>query len=201
MKVKIILDADFGFSHSGSVYTMDEMEYEMSQELYDYLKSIDKDSVYSSQVEAAINAGKTELKELHEKATDAFYNMVEHYWLYDGDNECELEAICGSLEEDVESGLYTLPMTMEEFIEAWESGKINTEDSVYSYEAKDLWIKLEKRPEEEWLDEFYETNYETHMQNLYRAWVFEHDHPFIADRVGCDLEACRDTDLNYRIDL
>jgi len=33
----------------------------------------------------------------------------------------------------------------------------------------------------------------------YRDWVFEHDNYFIAERVGCDLSACREDEPCYTI--
>ena len=35
----------------------------------------------------------------------------------------------------------------------------------------------------------------------YYDWVRTHDHPFIAERVGLDLEACRDQEVDYAIIL
>ena len=35
----------------------------------------------------------------------------------------------------------------------------------------------------------------------YYEWVKEHDHEFVAERVGLDLYACREDEVNYSINL
>lgn len=37
--------------------------------------------------------------------------------------------------------------------------------------------------------------------DAYFDWVKEHDHEFAAERVGLDLDACRDDEVNYTINL
>ena len=43
--------------------------------------------------------------------------------------------------------------------------------------------------------------YQGYRLNRYFDWVCEHDHMFIADRVGLDLDACHDDRVNYTICL
>ena len=37
--------------------------------------------------------------------------------------------------------------------------------------------------------------------DAYFDWVKEHDHEFAAERVGLDLDACRDDEVNYTITI
>ena len=40
---------------------------------------------------------------------------------------------------------------------------------------------------------------ESYDLNEYYNWVKEHDHAFVAERVGLDLDACRDDEVDYTI--
>lgn len=53
-------------------------------------------------------------------------------------------------------------------------------------------------PEEE--EDDYDNGYYYDLDKYYE-WVKEHDHEFVADRVGLDLYACREDEVNYSINL
>ena len=58
-------------------------------------------------------------------------------------------------------------------------------------------VLLEK-DEDDFDDEEYEDNYDL---DAYYEWIKEHDHGFAAERVGLDLDACRDEEVDYTIHL
>jgi uncharacterized phage protein gp47/JayE len=53
-------------------------------------------------------------------------------------------------------------------------------------------------PEDEEVD--YDNGYDYDLDKYYE-WVKEHDHEFVAERVGLDLYACREDEVNYSINL
>ena len=48
-------------------------------------------------------------------------------------------------------------------------------------------------------DDFDDEDEESYELNKYYNWVKEHDHYFVADRVGLDLDACKDDEVDYTI--
>ena len=48
-------------------------------------------------------------------------------------------------------------------------------------------------------DDFDDEDEESYELNKYYDWVKEHDHYFVADRVGLDLDACKDDEVDYTI--
>ena len=46
-----------------------------------------------------------------------------------------------------------------------------------------------------------EEKYDEFIHEKYYDWVKEHDHEFVAERVGLDLDACRDDEVDYTIYL
>ena len=46
----------------------------------------------------------------------------------------------------------------------------------------------------------YDNGYDYDLDKYYE-WVKEHDHEFVAERVGLDLYACREDEVNYSINL
>jgi hypothetical protein len=46
-----------------------------------------------------------------------------------------------------------------------------------------------------------EEKYDEFIHEKYYDWVKEHDHEFVAERVGLDLDACRDDEVDYTISL
>ena len=115
-----------------------------------------------------------------EEIEEAFYNMVEEYWLFEAYNECLTECLSGWMEADIESGEYT-PISFDEFIEELESGELGFNDFKLG-RFEDFWDQ--------------ESKYNNYLLNCYYSWVCEHDHEFIAKRVGLDLDACRDDEVD-----
>ena len=50
-------------------------------------------------------------------------------------------------------------------------------------------------------EEYLESTYKSYILNEYYDWVCGHDHEFIAERVGLDIDACRDDEIDYTIHL
>jgi hypothetical protein len=48
-------------------------------------------------------------------------------------------------------------------------------------------------------DDFDDEDEESYDLDEYYNWVKEHDHYFVAERVGLDLGACRDDEVDYTI--
>ena len=48
-------------------------------------------------------------------------------------------------------------------------------------------------------DDFDDEDEESYELNKYYDWVKEHDHYFVADRVGLNICACRDEEVDYTI--
>ena len=48
-------------------------------------------------------------------------------------------------------------------------------------------------------DDFDDEDEESYELNKYYDWVKEHDHYFVADRVGLNICACRDDEVDYTI--
>lgn len=173
-KIKVDLSASYGYGCSGCGYGSDEtQEIEVSDLELEALAKIGTKEISCEAVVAAIENGETALKALHEKLEEAFYNMVEKYWLFEADNECLYESLGNAIEDDISEGLYTPEESSED--EDIDDEEYEDEDE-YDEERYDL-------------DKYYE-------------WVCSHDdHEFIAERVGLDLDACRDDEVNYTITL
>ena len=163
-KIKVNLKAFYG--HSDSCGSNKTIEVEVSENELNALKKIDKKEIFTEDVVMALKGGNIILKTLHDKLSDAFYDMVEEYRLFKVDNEFLYENLEESMEDDIRYGLYT-----SEYYDDYED-----EDDDYDYIDDD----------EEELNKYY-------------RWVKEHDHEFIAERVGLDLESCRDEKVTYKI--
>ena len=53
--------------------------------------------------------------------------------------------------------------------------------------------------DEDYDDDYGDEDEESYDLDAYYDWVKEHDHAFVAERVGLDLDACRDDEVNYTI--
>ena len=53
------------------------------------------------------------------------------------------------------------------------------------------------------IEEDAQSVYNSYILNEYYDWVRgnDHEHEFVAERVGLDLNACRDDEVNYTINL
>ena len=175
-KITAELEAFYGYGCGFQSYgSEDTIELEVSDIEFDALKKFEKNEITAEDVVKAIEAGDTTLESLHDKLSDEFYYMVEEYWLYEADNECLYECLEEHITQDIEDGLYS-PIILEDDDEE----DLDEED----YDDDD----------EDYDDE--EVNYDL---DAYYDWVKEHDHEFVAERVGLDLDACRDDEVVYKI--
>ena len=184
--VKVKLEVSYGYDCTGCGYgSEDTIQIEVSEDVLDILRNIDANEIPCEKVMEALDGGNSELEDLHDEIEDAFYNMIEEYWLFEAYNECLSESLSSAMERDIESGEYT-PVSFDEFVDELESGELGLTD-----------FKLGR------FDDFWELEdkYSNYLLNCYYNWVCEHDHEFIAERVGLDLDACRDDEVNYTIYL
>lgn len=184
--IKVKLEVCYGYDCTGCGHgSEDTIEIEVSEDVLDVLKKFDTSEITCEKIMEAIEAGQTELEDMHDEIEEAFYNMVEEYWLFEAYNECLTESLSGWMENDIESGEYT-PISFEEFTEELESGELGC-DEFRLGRFEDYWDT--------------ESKYDNYLLNCYYSWVCEHDHEFIAQRVGLDLDACRDDEVDYKIYL
>lgn len=190
-KIKVELEAFYGYSCGFRSHGSNEtVELEISENELDALKKLGTENISCEAVVKAIKNGETALQSLHEKLEEKFYYMVEEYWLYEAYNECLEECLAEHIEQDINDGLYT-PETKERDgfdCHCWagdEDQESEDEDEDYEDEDEDY----EEEEEDDYdLDAYYD-------------WVKEHDHAFVAERVGLDLYACREDEVNYTINL
>lgn len=186
-KIIVDLEAFYGYSCGFQSHGSDEtVEIKVSDNELAALKNFGKEQITTEDIVAAIESGDKTLESLHEQLSEKFYYMVEEYWLYEADNECLYECLADHIEQDINDGLYT-PVMSE-----------NAEDDhdIDLIEEEDLDNDDEDLEEDDYEDD--EDNYDL---DAYFDWVKEHDHEFAAERVGLDLDACRDDEVNYTINL
>jgi hypothetical protein len=150
-----------------------------------------KEQIMAEDIVDAIESGDNTLNSLHEQLSEKFYYMVEEYWLYEADNECLDECLAEHIEQDMSEGIYP-PVTYDELIEWYETGDIDSDKLDFLAGFDEGGYLYEDQIEEKY-DEF--------IRERYYDWVKEHDHEFAAERVGLDLDACRDDEVNYTISL
>ena len=194
-KITVGLDAFYGYGCGFHSYSSNEtIEIEVSENELDALKKFGKEKITAEDVVAAIEGGDTTLELLHEQLSEKFYYMVEEYWLYEADNECLYDSLDESQKRDMDSGIYP-PVPFEDVLEWFESGgNISLDDCalefVEDFETSYIYGKKDLREK-----------YDKYIQDKYFDWVKEHDHEFAAERVGLDLDACRDDEVCYEITL
>ena len=191
-KITVELEAFYGYSCGFQGHGSNEtVELEISDDELDALKKFGKEQITVENIVAAIESGDTTLQSLHEKLEEKFYYMVEEYWLYEADNECLDECLAEHIEQDMSEGIYP-PVTYDELIEWYETGDIDSDKLDFLAGFDEGGYLYEDQIEEKY-DEF--------IRERYYDWVKEHDHEFAAERVGLDLDACRDDEVNYTISL
>ena len=193
-KISVELEAFYGYSCGFQSHGSNEtVEIEVSDNELEALKKFGKKEITTEDIVAAIEGGDTTLESLHEQLSEKFYYMVEEYWLYEADNDCLEENLEESLEKDIEKGMYE-PMLFDDFVEEWKSG--NLDEEYIKYNCFDNLDNIDFDDKDElWC------RYEHYVSGRYYDWVKEHDHAFIAERVGLDLDACRDDEVNYAVSL
>ena len=191
-KITVELEAFYGYSCGFQSHGSNEtVELEVSDSELDALKKFGKEQITAEDIVAAIESGDNTLNSLHEQLSEKFYYMVEEYWLYEADNECLDECLAEHIEQDMSEGIYP-PVTYDELIEWYETGDIDSDKLDFLAGFDEGGYLYEDQIEEKY-DEF--------IRERYYDWVKEHDHEFAAERVGLDLDACRDDEVNYTISL
>ena len=191
-KITVELEAFYGYSCGFQGHGSNEtVELEISDDQLDALKKLGKEQITAEDIVDAIESGDNTLNSLHEQLSEKFYYMVEEYWLYEADNECLDECLAEHIEQDMSEGIYP-PVTYDELIEWYETGDIDSDKLDFLAGFDEGGYLYEDQIEEKY-DEF--------IRERYYDWVKEHDHEFAAERVGLDLDACRDDEVNYTISL
>ena len=191
-KISVELDAFYGYSCGFQSHGSNKtVEIEILDDELEALKKFSKKEITAENIVAAIEGGDTALESLHEQLSEKFYYMVEEYWLYEADNECLDECLAEHIEQDMSEGIYP-PVTYDELIEWYETGDIDSDKLDFLAGFDEGGYLYEDQIEEKY-DEF--------IRERYYDWVKEHDHEFAAERVGLDLDACRDDEVDYTISL
>ena len=195
-KITVELEAFYGYSCSFQGHGSNEtVELDVSDSELDALKKFGKEQITAEDIVAAIESGDTTLQSLHEKLEEKFYYMVEEYWLNEADNECLEECLTVAMVNDLSENIFTPSISVEEFIEAVKNEVIDFDGLQFGY-FEDIEDNYDLEDEE---DVMYV--YSPYILNEYYDWVKEHDHEFVAERVGLDLDACRDDEVDYTISL
>ena len=191
-KITVELEAFYGYSCGFQSHGSNEtVELEISDNELDALKKLGKEQITAEDIVDVIESGDNTLNSLHEQLSEKFYYMVEEYWLYEADNECLDECLAEHIEQDMSEGIYP-PVTYDELIEWYETGDIDSDKLDFLAGFDEGGYLYEDQIEEKY-DEF--------IRERYYDWVKEHDHEFAAERVGLDLDACRDDEVDYTISL
>ena len=187
-KINVNLEAFYGYSCGGHGHGSKEtIEMEVNEVEFEALQKLGTKEISCEAVINAIENGEKELISLHERLEEKFYYMVEEYWLYEAYNECLYECLADHIEQDINDGLYTP--------EAKEGDGFDC----HCWAGDDDEEKSEDENEEDDYDVEEEDN--DYDLDAYFDWVKEHDHEFVAERVGLDLDACRDDEANYTITI
>ena len=107
------------------------------------------------------------------------------------------ESLLEAMENDLSEEKFTPSISLNEFIEAVKNEEIDFDGLEFGY-FEDLEDNYDLDDEED-----AQSVYNSYILNEYYDWVRgnDHDHEFVAERVGLDLNACRDDEVNYTINL
>lgn len=197
-KIKVELNASYGCDCMGCGYgSEDTIEIEVNEQELEALQKLGTEEISCEAVVEAIEKGESVLQSLHENIKENFHNMVEEYWLYEADNECLEESLSEAMENDLSEDIFTPSITVEEFIEAVKNEEIDFDGLEFGY-FEDIEDDYDLDDEED-----AQSVYNSYILNEYYDWVRgnDHDHEFVAERVGLDLDACREDVVNYTITL
>ena len=189
-KIEVKLETHYGCNCVEQRYGSAEiLEMEISEAELDSLRKIAGDKISRRDVVAAIDSGKTIMESLHDKIDDACYNMIEEYWLFEAYNECLEESLSEAMENDMSKEIFTPSISVKEFIEAVKNNEIDFEGLEFGC-FEDI-------------EDDAQSVYKSYILNEYYDWVRgkRHDHAFVAERVGLDLDACQDDEVNYTITI
>ena len=196
VKIKVELNASYGCDCMGCGYGSEQtIEIEVNEQVLEALRKLGSEEIPCDAVVEAIRNGETALQSLHENIEEKFYYMVEEYWLYEADNECLEESLSEAMENDLSEDIFTPSLSVEEFIEAVKNEEIDFDGLEFGY--------FDEIDEDYDFDdeEDIEDKYNSYILNGYYDWIKKHDHEFVAERVGLDLDACRDDEVSYTINL
>ena len=203
-KIKVLLEAFYGYSCGGCGHGSEQnIEVEVDDAQLEALWQIGKEKITCEDITKAIDQGATVLEPLHEQLEEKFYYMVEEYWLYEAYNECLDECLSEAIKEDVRDGLYTPTQSEdEEWDGRWdiECDDEEDDDEDAEDENKGCETSVDCCPLTVDKEEDDDDAAQWDMDDYY-AWVCEHDHAFVAERVGLNLDACRDNEVDYTIEL
>lgn len=197
-KIRVELEASYGCNCMGCGYgSKENIEIEVNEQELEALRKLGSEDISSKAVVEAIEKGETVFRSLHENIEKRFYNMVEEYWLYEADNECLEECLAGAIGDDISEGIFTPSLSVDEFLEAIKNEEIDFDGLQFGY-FDDIDEDFDYDDEEE-----LQYKYDSYILNEYYDWVCGngHDHAFVAERVGLDLDACHDDEVNYKITL
>lgn len=198
-KINVNLEAFYGYSCGGHGHGSKEtIEMEVNEVEFEALQKLGTKEISCEAVVNAIENGEKELISLHERLEEKFYYMVEEYWLYEAYNEFLYECLEKHLKQDVSDGLYP-PTDLEDDEDEDYYEDEDYEDEDYEDEDFDDDDDDDDFEDEGYEDDFDDEDEESYELNKYYDWVKEHDHYFVAERVGLDLGACRDDEVDYTI--
>jgi hypothetical protein len=207
-KIKVFLEAFYGYSCCGHGHGSEQnIEVEVDDAQLEALRQIGKEKITCEDITKAIAQGTTVLEPLHEQLEEKYYYMVEEYWLYEAYNECLDECLSEAIKKDVRDGLYTPKQSEdEEWDGRWDiecDDEEEDEDADAEDENKGCETTVDRCPltidEED--DDWEDDDAAQWDMDDYYAWVCEHDHAFVAERIGLNLDACRDEEVCYTIEL
>jgi hypothetical protein len=191
-KISAELDAFYGYGCGFQSYGSNEtVEIEVLDNELEALKKFGKKEMTAEDIVAAIEGGDSTLESLHEQLSEKFYYMVEEYWLYEAHNECLYECLADHIEQDISDGLYTPEVKECDGFDChcW----AGDDDKESEEEPED---DENKEGDNEDYDDEEENGYDL---DAYFEWIKEHNHEFAAERIGLNLDACRDDEVNYTI--
>lgn len=189
-KINVNLEAFYGYSCGGHGHGSKEtIEMEVNEVEFEALQKLGTKEISCEAVINAIENGEKELISLHERLEEKFYYMVEEYWLYEAYNEFLYECLERHMKQDISDGLYQ-PTDSEDDFE---------DEDYYEDEDFDEDDDEEEEEDDDFEDDFDDEDEESYDLDEYYNWVKEHDHYFVAERVGLDLGACRDDEVDYTI--
>ena len=203
-KIQVSLGALYGYSCDGCSHSSNEnIEVEIDDAQLEALRRIGKEKITCKDVAKAIKKGVTVLEALHKELEEKSYYMIEEYWLYEAYNEFLHESLTEAIIKDVRDGLYT-PVKKEGEEETFDCRFCSAFcDEELDEEEEDAECKttVDRCPltiaEED--DDWDDDDAAQWDMDEYYSWVCEHDHAFVAERVGLNLDACRDNEVDYTI--
>lgn len=214
-QIEVKLEVFYGYDCMGCGYRHEKTQkIDINEQEFEALKKLGAKKISCKSVVKAIKNGETVLKPLHEKLEDMFYYMDEEYWLFKAENRFLYESLEEHIEQDIKDGLYSPILLIKESFDCHCTSYADNEDEDdFNYEdfedKEDLedYDNDEDFGDEEDLedddnDEDFEGKKEYDLDDYYN-WILEHrdDHAFVAERIGLNLEACREDKVNYTITL